>query len=109
MHIDCICGAGAGGRALGELERMRSMARRALGGVFAAIIAAAAVCPAYAPAYADELQVAATAAMAIPPPVPVPAHRVTGTRFVIGLDGAVKFQIFSLSHPNRVVIELPEV
>ncbi|HML28266.1 MAG TPA: N-acetylmuramoyl-L-alanine amidase, partial [Hyphomicrobium sp.] len=82
---------------------MRGLARRALSSVFAAVVAAAAVCP----AYADELQVAATAAMAVPSPVP--AHRVTGTRFVIGLDSKVNFQIFSLSHPNRVVIELPEV
>lgn len=84
---------------------MRSLARRALSGVFAAIIAAAAVCP----AYADELRVAATAATAVPAPTPAPAHRITGTRFVIGLDSKVKYQIFSLSNPNRVVIELPEV
>lgn len=82
---------------------MRGLARRALSSVFAAVIAAAAVCP----AYADELQVAASAAM--PVPSPVPAHRITGTRFVIGLDSKVNFQIFSLSHPNRVVVELPEV
>lgn len=61
------------------------------------------------PAYADELQVAATAATAVPAPSPVPAHRVTGTRFVIGLDSKVKYQVFSLSNPNRVVVELPEV
>lgn len=82
---------------------MRGLARRALSSVFAAVVAAAAVCP----AYADELQVAASAAM--PVPSPVPAHRITGTRFVIGLDSKVNFQIFSLSHPNRVVVELPEV
>ncbi|MFA5956299.1 N-acetylmuramoyl-L-alanine amidase [Hyphomicrobium sp.] len=82
---------------------MRSLARRAFCGVFAAVIAAAAACP----AYADELQVAATAATAVPSPVP--AHRVMGTRFVIGLDSKVAFQVFSLSNPNRVVIELPEV
>lgn len=84
---------------------MRSLARRALSGVFAAVSAAAAMCP----AYADELQVAATAATAVPAPSPVPAHRVTGTRFVIGLDSKVKYQVFSLSNPNRVVVELPEV
>src|SRR6476646_7626854 len=33
----------------------------------------------------------------------------TRTRFVIGLDHAVTFHISSLSNPNRVVIELPEV
>ncbi len=82
---------------------MRSLARRALSGVLAAIVAAAALCP----AYADELQVAATAAIGVP--APVPAHRIMGTRFVIGLDGKVAYQIFSLSNPNRVIVELPDV
>ena len=31
------------------------------------------------------------------------------TRFVIGLEGAAKFQVFSLSRPNRVVVEIPNV
>jgi N-acetylmuramoyl-L-alanine amidase len=31
------------------------------------------------------------------------------TRFVIGLDRAVEFQVFSLASPNRVIVELPEV
>ena len=31
------------------------------------------------------------------------------TRFVIGLDKAVQFQVFSLSNPNRVIVELPNV
>lgn len=31
------------------------------------------------------------------------------TRFRIGLDKHVKFQVFSLSQPNRVVVELPDV
>jgi N-acetylmuramoyl-L-alanine amidase len=82
---------------------MLSLARRALCGVFAAILAAGPVCP----SYADELQVAATAATAVP--APVPAHRITGTHFVIGLDSKVDYQIFALSNPNRVIIELPEV
>lgn len=82
---------------------MRSLVRRALCSVFAALVAAGAVCP----AYADELQVAATAATAVP--APVPAHRLTGTRFVIGLDKKVDYQIFALENPNRVIIEFPEV
>ncbi|MBS0234143.1 MAG: N-acetylmuramoyl-L-alanine amidase [Proteobacteria bacterium] len=82
---------------------MRSLARRAICGVFAALLAAAAMCS----AYADELQVTATAATAVP--APVPAHRVTGTRFVMGLDSKVDYQIFALSNPNRVIIELPEI
>lgn len=32
-----------------------------------------------------------------------------GTRFIIGLDRKVDYQVFSLSNPNRVVVELPEV
>jgi N-acetylmuramoyl-L-alanine amidase len=82
---------------------MRSLARRTLCGVLAAMIAAAGMYP----AYADELQVTATAAIAVP--APVPAHRLTGTRFVIGLDSKVDYQIFALSNPNRVIVELPEV
>lgn len=31
------------------------------------------------------------------------------TRFVIGLDKQVQFQVFSLSSPNRVIVELPDV
>jgi N-acetylmuramoyl-L-alanine amidase len=31
------------------------------------------------------------------------------TRFVVGLDHAVEFQVFSLNNPNRVVVELPDV
>ena len=32
-----------------------------------------------------------------------------GTRFVIGLDRKVEYQIFALANPNRVVIEFPDV
>jgi N-acetylmuramoyl-L-alanine amidase len=31
------------------------------------------------------------------------------TRFVVGLDRKVEYQVFSLSNPNRVVVELPDV
>lgn len=31
------------------------------------------------------------------------------TRFVIGLEKAVQFQVFSLTNPNRVVVEMPDV
>jgi N-acetylmuramoyl-L-alanine amidase len=98
-----VCGRTGWAACWGKWERMGSLARRAFGGVFAAIFAVAAVCT----AHGDELQVAATAAMAVPSPIP--AHRIAGTRFVIGLDSKVEFQIFALSNPNRVVIELPEV
>ncbi len=31
------------------------------------------------------------------------------TRFVIGLEKSVEFQVFSLANPNRVIIEMPDV
>jgi N-acetylmuramoyl-L-alanine amidase len=31
------------------------------------------------------------------------------TRFVIGLDRSTEFQVFSLRHPNRVIVDLPDV
>ena len=31
------------------------------------------------------------------------------TRFIIGLERAVEFQVFSLTNPNRVFVELPDV
>ncbi len=33
----------------------------------------------------------------------------TRTRFVIGLEKAAEFQVFSLSNPNRVIVELPDL
>jgi N-acetylmuramoyl-L-alanine amidase len=39
----------------------------------------------------------------------VVAGDATRTRFVIGLERAVEFQVFSLANPNRVIVELPEV
>ncbi len=40
-------------------------------------------------------------------------HKVKGdasrTRFLIGLDRSVAFQVMSLTNPNRVVVELPDV
>lgn len=45
--------------------------------------------------------------------VPSVAPRLNGdarrTRFVIGLEKSVEFQVFSLANPHRVVIELPDV
>jgi N-acetylmuramoyl-L-alanine amidase len=44
---------------------------------------------------------------------PTPAERTSGerlrTRFVIGLERPVDFQVFALSNPNRVFVELPDV
>lgn len=38
-----------------------------------------------------------------------PAEIKNQTRFVIGLDSQVQYQVFSLANPNRVVVELPAV
>ena len=42
-------------------------------------------------------------------PEHAPHHDPSRTRFVIGLEKSVQFQVFSLSNPNRVVVELPDV
>ncbi|MGH6816854.1 MAG: AMIN domain-containing protein, partial [Hyphomicrobiaceae bacterium] len=38
-----------------------------------------------------------------------PAGDAAATRFVIGLDRVAEFQVFSLTNPNRVIVELPDV
>ena len=47
-------------------------------------------------------------AAAVPKPIPATPF-VARTRFVVGLDRKVEYQVFSLSNPNRVVVELPDV
>ena len=49
------------------------------------------------------------AAAVMPHTAALPTIDATRTRFVIGLEKSVQFQVFSLSNPNRVVIELPDV
>ena len=49
---------------------------------------------------AAPIQVAAATSIPEPP---------TRTRFVIGLEKSVEFQVSSLTNPNRVVVELPDV
>ncbi len=62
-------------------------------------------------AAADIVAVASpsTAPQALVAPKPVAAVNAARTRFVVGLDRKVEFQVFSLANPNRVVIELPDV
>lgn len=56
---------------------------------------------------AAERQDLLTVAVAQPEPAaPQPATR---TRFVVGVDRKVEYQVLSLANPNRVVVELPEV
>jgi N-acetylmuramoyl-L-alanine amidase len=38
-----------------------------------------------------------------------PKHQTTRTRFVIGLERAVDFEVAALENPNRVFVDLPEV
>ncbi|MBS0268445.1 MAG: N-acetylmuramoyl-L-alanine amidase [Proteobacteria bacterium] len=87
---------------------LMSLARRALCSVLAAAFAAGAVCPAYANGAATSQPTDVKMAAASPVPVPA-ASRVTGTRFVIGLGNKVDYEVFSLSNPNRVVVELPDI
>jgi N-acetylmuramoyl-L-alanine amidase len=49
-----------------------------------------------------------TAALPAEPAPQAPGTH-TRTRFVIGLDGETKFTVSALYHPNRVVIDLPNV
>ena len=50
--------------------------------------------------------------LAVNAPKPQPASSTSlapRTRFVVGLDHKVEYQVFSLANPNRVVVELPDV
>lgn len=79
-------------------------------GVCLALVAFAALSNT-ASAQADpDVQVAANdaAKTAVPAPAAKPASP-TYTRFVVGLDKKSDYQIFSLSNPNRVVVELSDV
>ena len=71
------------------------------------------LCAAAFPLAASAQQTAATqpAKSAAPAPAQETALKAdTGrTRFIIGLERAVEFQVFALTNPNRVFIELPEV
>lgn len=61
----------------------------------------------------EQLLLAATSlaprAGAMKEPVATPVPAPVRTRFVVGLEAPVKFQISTLANPNRVVIELPDV
>jgi N-acetylmuramoyl-L-alanine amidase len=71
-------------------------------------VATGGICAALASAQAE-------VATPVAAPLVVPtAERALGgdgarTRFVIGLEKSVQFQVFSLSNPNRVVVVLPDV
>ncbi|CAA2141952.1 N-acetylmuramoyl-L-alanine amidase [Hyphomicrobium sp. ghe19] len=91
---------------------MRCSARRSICSVIAAAFAAGAVCPAYAASKAADTTAQNSdvqTAVVSPGPAPRPAQSTTGTRFVIGLESKVDYQVFALANPNRVVVELPGV
>src|SRR5687768_5614362 len=64
------------------------------------------------PASAQQTAAAKPAKTAATPPA-APETALKGdtarTRFIIGLDRHVEFQVFSLTNPNRVFVELPDV
>ncbi len=98
-----------------RLCRSRGVTRAVFTGLFAVAC--------HATASANDGAVVATAADA--PPVskaaerhdmltvaaanPATAKPADRTRFVVGLDRKVEYQVFSLANPNRVVVELPDV
>ena len=57
---------------------------------------------------AGQTGVTAVATTAVGTPSALDANE-RRTRFVIGLERAVDFQIFALSEPNRVIVDLPDV
>ena len=65
------------------------------------------------PLAASAQQTAATQPPKSAAPAPAPGNALKGdigrTRFIIGLERAVEFQVFALTNPNRVFVELPEV
>lgn len=88
---------------------MGSCLRRTARRLFHLLLAA--VLLAFAPAYALAQQVASNG----PDPALAATHdggvdaTASRTRFVIGLERAVEFQVFSLTEPNRVIVEFPDV
>jgi N-acetylmuramoyl-L-alanine amidase len=86
-------------------------------GISRALIATVAAILGGLPAVADEPATALQIADAtvrqdlaeVAVPKPVLASTSLHTRFVVGLDHKVEYQVFSLANPNRVVVELPDV
>ncbi|HVZ04125.1 N-acetylmuramoyl-L-alanine amidase [Hyphomicrobium sp.] len=87
---------------------MGSLANRALRCLVAA--AAFGALGSHAQAASSAAQIGESqVAIANPTAEPAKSHKVLRTRFVVGLQRDVKYQVFSISHPNRVVIELPDI
>lgn len=81
---------------------------------FVRVLTIAALAASASPALAEEVvavlpQITSTSAASVPAPVPAARPYATRTRFIVGLDRKVEYQVFSLASPNRVVVELPDV
>ena len=95
---------------------MHSTALRALSCVLTAAVAVVLSCSARADGSSADVtqrQNAAQIASAKPDTPeanqPASAPKVLRTRFVVGLERKVDYQVFSLSSPNRVIVELPDI
>lgn len=78
---------------------------------FAAALLCASIGQVAAAAAAPEAPKTGQSQIAIANPTPDSAAglKVLRTRFVVGLERKVDYQVFAISNPNRVVIELPDI
>jgi N-acetylmuramoyl-L-alanine amidase len=90
---------------------MRSPAQRAIRCAFAAAALCAFIGQGEAAGSAAETPKTGESQIAIANPTPDSSAqpKVLRTRFVVGLERKVDYQVFAISHPNRVVIELPDI
>src|SRR5262245_16202175 len=72
------------------------------------LLLCAPLCVAAVPHSASAQQTAAAPITHSPPDTRLKGDQAR-TRFIIGLERAVEFQVFALTNPNRVFVELPDV
>jgi len=74
------------------------------------VVAAAAAACLSLPVSAAEATLAAQAAVTLHAPgAPANSTQPNRTRFVIGLDRKVEYDVFTLPNPNRIVVEFPDI
>ncbi|WP_051111975.1 N-acetylmuramoyl-L-alanine amidase [Hyphomicrobium denitrificans] len=90
---------------------MRSPAQRAMRCAFAAALLCAFTGQVAAAGATTEAPKTGDSQIAIANPTPDSSTqpKVLRTRFVVGLERKVDYQVFAISNPNRVVIELPDI
>jgi len=90
---------------------MRSPAQRAMRCTFAAALLCAFIGQVAAAGPAPETPKTGQSQIAIANPTPESSAKpkVLRTRFVVGLERKVEYQVFAIANPNRVVIELPDI